>query len=355
MVSEIIDNVANLKIIDSLVKGDSVVINYSELGRKLSKNRGTIQERVERLLENNIIMPPSFPFYHLFAAYPLLLLTNMDIPDCVECQPRIKQWIQEDPQIVAAYKFRQGEYGTLIFTLHRNLKEAHEWLAMLPPTLENIYHVEKEHATFNSNTIYLSNELLLKYDPSTSINVLERDSKKGDIVLNGYRLDKLDISILRYLLTGKGIKYNRNQVTAATGLHSRTIEKRVDQMLKNKVLLNPVCRFSELFNPPGYLLSYMLVHLEHPMETSLNSLLINENIPVIWKTIHSKYNLLMFHIHTNINDLYGNVDVNRESYKVLEKAQARYLSHDPLKDFSPKKLSLHYIENKIKENTEKTK
>ncbi|MCW4011689.1 MAG: hypothetical protein NWF07_01720 [Candidatus Bathyarchaeota archaeon] len=353
--SEILENDDNLRIMESLVSGESVVINYSELGRKLSKNRGTIQERVERLIKNNIITPPSFPFYHLFTAYPLLLLTNMDIPDCVECQPRIKRWIQDDPKIIAAYKFRQGEYGTLIFTLHKDLKEAHEWLSVLPHMLETVYGVEKEHATFNSNTIYISNELLLKYDPSTSINILERDSQKGEVCLNGHCIDQLDVSILRYLLTGKGIKYNRNRITQTTGLHSRTVEKRVDQMLKEKVLLEPVCRFPELFMPPGYLLSYMLVHLEHPMNAGLNSLLINENIPIIWKTIHSKYNLLMFHIHTDLHDLYGDIDVNRESYKILEKAQARYLAYNSLKGFSPKKLSLQHIESKIKETKDQKK
>ena len=353
--SELLENNDNLRIMESLVSGESVVINYSELGRRLSKNRGTIQERVERLIENNIITPPSFPFYHLFTAYPLLLLTNMDIPDCVVCQPRIRQWIMDDPKIIAAYKFRQGEYGTLIFTLHRNLKEAHEWLSVLPHILENDYGVEKEHATFNSNTIYISNELLLKYDPSTGINILERDIRKGDLCLKGHCIDQLDVSILRYLLTGKGIKYNRNRVTQTTGLHNRTVEKRVNQMLKEKILLEPVCRFPELFMPPGYLLSYMLVHLEYPMNSGLNSLLINENIPIIWKTIHSKYNLLMFHIHTDLHDLYGDIDVNRESYKILEKAQARYLAYNSLKGFSPKKLSLHYIESKIKQNQDKEK
>ena len=347
--SEILENVDNLKIIASLVTGDSVVINYSELGRKLSKNRGTIQERVERLLEYNIISPPSFPFYYLFNVYPLALLTNMDIPDCVECQPRIKKWIMDDPRIIAAYKFRQGEYGTLIFTLHRDMKEAHNWMSMLPYTLETVYHVEKEHATFNSNTIYLSNELLLKYDPSTSINILERDSRKGEVCLNGYCLDRLDLQILRLLLTGKGIKYNRNKVSQTSGLHSSTVEKRVNQMLKEKILLDPVCRFSNIFTPPGYLLSYMLVNLQQPMDTGVSSLLLNENIPIMWKTVYSKYNLLMFHLHTNLHDLYGDIDSGRESYKIIEKAQARYLSHDALKRFSPKNLSLHYIASKIRE------
>ena len=345
--SELLENKDNLMILESLVKSDSVSINFNELGRILSKNRGTIQDRVEKLIEKNIVEPPSFPFIHLFSAFPLLTLINMDIPDCIECEPRITKWIQEDPRIIAAYKFRQGKYGTLIFSLHMNLKDAHEWMAQIPSILENEYHVEKKHATFNSNTIYVSNQLLLKYDPSTGINILERDYKKGERSLNGYTLDKLDLSILRYLMAGKGVKYNRNTISISTGLHSKTIENRIESLLKNKVLLNPVCRFPQLFVPPGYMLSYMLAHVEYSENTSLNSLLLNENIPIIWKVVYSKYNLLMLHVHKDLHDLYGDVDASRESYKILEKAQTSYLSHDPIKGFNLKKLSLDFIHSKL--------
>jgi predicted transcriptional regulator/DNA-binding Lrp family transcriptional regulator len=343
LISNLLEDKDNLDIIESLVKGESVTVNYSELGRILEKNRGTVQNRVEKLLINNIIEPPSFPFYYIFSAYPLLMITNMDIPDCEECNPRIHKWIREETRIVASYKCEQGEYGSLIFSLHESLMRGHEWMANIPDVLEKQYNVEKTHATFNSNTIYVSNQLMLKYEPSTCVKILEREQEKGELELCGYPLDKLDLTIIKTLLSGEGIKYNRNKIHRQTGLHYKTIKKRVDTLLENKILLRPVCNFPNLFTPPGHLLSYMFLNVNYAEESEVNSLMRNVDMSVIWKSILSKYNMLGFHIHRDLNDLYGELTPSDRCYSIMENAQVRYLSPLPLKRFNFKDLSLDYI------------
>lgn len=351
--SELLDNLQNLKIIEYLVSGEAVNVNYSHLSRELSKSRDLLHRRVNNLVTNGIIEPPHFPFNYIFEAFPLFLIINMDIPDCFDCKPKIMQWLRDDPKVFAAYKFRQGEFGTLIFTFHEDLKSSHEWMAQIPFTLEEDYHVAKEHASFNSNTIYLSNQLLMKYNPCTGFNVIEKDFKKeGKISFNGYELDTLDLSIMQNLIDGKSINYNHNIISNQTGLDYRTVEKRVESFIKNKILMNPTCTFPNLFTPPNYFLSYMLARLEYPSDPCLRNLLSDEKIPVLWKTIQSKYNILLFYIHRNVRDLY--VYSDDVTCKVLENAQKKYLAHEPIARFDDKKISLHYIQQKINSISNKT-
>ena len=220
--SELLEERENLQILEDLVSGDAVSVNISELSRILDKHRNTIKKSVELLFEHNIIDRPFYPFHVLYRIYPLLAILYLDLPECKDCTDDIIKWVKEDPQIFAAYRSRQGEYDTLLFTYHESITSYQIWISTIPSILRINYGVDEEYADFEMSTAYFSNQLMIKYNPSTGINLMERDFReKGRLNLRGHDLDQLDLDIIRCLLNGKGIKTNTTHLCDKTGLHRK--------------------------------------------------------------------------------------------------------------------------------------
>jgi hypothetical protein len=221
--SDLLDDMDNLKLLEELVSGNAVSVNISELSRILGKHRNTIKNKVEAIFEHNILDQPIYPFHGLYRVYPVLAIVKLDIPDCKDCTEGIIKWITEDPQIFAAFRARQGEYDTLLFTYHENITNYQLWMSSIPSILEINYGVDEEYSNFRSSTAYFSNQLMVKYNPSTGINLIEQDYKRnGGLKLRGYELDELDLDIIRCLVNGKGVKTNHTLLCEKTGRRWRS-------------------------------------------------------------------------------------------------------------------------------------
>ncbi len=347
--SELLEERDNLKLMEELVSGNAVSVNISELSRILGKHRNTIKNKVDAILEHKIIDPPIYPFHGLYRVYPLLAVVHLDIPDAKDCTECIIRWIREDPQIFAAFRSRQGEYDTLLFTYHENITAYQLWMSTVPSILKINYGVQESEANFESSTAYFSNQLMIKYNPSTGINLIERDFKeKGGLKLRGYDLDELDLDILRCLVNGKGIKTNNTLLCEKTGLHRKTIEKRIEALQQEGVLGAPVCRFPNFFVPPNYLLTYILIQFKELDEKVLNELIIDTSIPIAIQTIHGKFNMLLFGNHSSLDEHLK----WEESYRTMfpdsfGSAQITYLSPEMTINFNQQTVSLCYIRSKL--------
>jgi hypothetical protein len=347
--SELLEERENLQILEDLVSGDAVSVNISELSRILDKHRNTIKKSVELLFEHNIIDRPFYPFHGLYRIYPLLAIIYLDLPECKDCTNDIIKWVKEDPQIFAAYRSRQGEYDTILFTYHESITSYQIWISTIPSILRINYGVDEEYADFEMSTAYFSNQLMIKYNPSTGINLMERDFReKGELNLRGHDLDQLDLDIIRCLLNGKGIKTNTTHLCEKTDLHRKTVEKRVSSMIKERIITEPVCRFPNFFVPPNYLLTYILIQFRKLDEKILNEIIIDPNIPIAIQTVYGKYNMLIF---GNFNDLEEHLRWE-ENYRNLfpesfGSAQIVYLSPEMTISFNQQIVSLSYIRNKL--------
>jgi len=269
--SELLEDKDNLKLMEELVSGNAVSVNISELSRILGKHRNTVKKSVETLFEHQIIDRPFYPFHGLYMVYPLLAVINLDIPDSSAATESFLKWIKEDPQIFGAYRSRQGEYDTLLFTYHESITAYQLWMSTVPSILTINYGVDEESTQFHSSTAYFSNQLMIKYNPSTGINLMEKDYKEnGELVLRGHSLDEMDLDIIRCLVNGRGIKTNTTVLCERTGLHRKTIEKRIEALVKARLLAEPVCRFPNFFVPPNYLFTYVLVQFKTLDEKVLN-------------------------------------------------------------------------------------
>ena len=347
--SEMLDDMDNLKLMEELISGNAVSVNISELARILGKHRNTIKNKVDALLEHNIVDPPTYPFHGLYRAYPLLAVIHMDIPDAKESTEGIIRWIKEDPQIFAAFRTRQGEYDTLLFTYHENITAYQLWMSTVPSILKINYGVPEDQTNFESSTAYFSNQLMIKYNPCTGINLLERDFKQnGSLKLRGYKLDELDVDILRCLVNGLGVKTNTTILCEKTGLHRKTIEKRIEALQQDGSLGKPVCRFPNFFVPPNYLLTYILVQFKRLDEKVLNELIIDTSIPIAIQTIHSKFNMLLFGNHASLDEHLRWEEKYRSMFPdSFGSAQITYLSPEMTINFNQQIVSLCYIRSRL--------
>ncbi len=352
--SELLEDMDNLKIMDELVSGNAVSVNISELSRLLGRHRNTIKNKVDTIFDHNIIDPPVYPFHGLYKVYPLLAVVNLDIPDEKNVNEKIIRWVKEDPQIFAAFRFRQGEYNTILFTYHENITAYQLWMSTVPSILMINYGVEEKQSKFESSTAYFSNQLMIKYNPSTGINLIEKDfQEKGGLKLRGYELKGLDLNIIRCLVNGKGIKTNHTLLCDRTGLHRKTVEKRIKALKEDGLLGAPVSRFPNFFVPPNYLLTYILVQFKKLDERILNEIIIDTNIPIAIQTIHGKFNLLMFGNHSSLDDHLQ----WEENYRTMfpdsfGSAQITYLSPEMTINFNQQIVSLSYIREKLGESQE---
>jgi hypothetical protein len=261
--AESIYNMENLQLLEALISGDVVSVNLSELSSFLGKHRNTIKKKVENIFKYKILDHPVFPFLNLYKVYPLLSIINIFIPENDEFTFKFEKWVKEDPQIFAAFKLRHDEYNTLLFTFHEDITSYQLWMASLPSILKVNYGIPEEHANLTSRTSYFSNQLMIKYNPSTGINLMETDFReKGKLSIRDHSLDELDLRIIRCLLSGKGIKVNQSLLCSKTKLHRKTIERRISSLIKAGVISEPVCRFPNFFVPPGYILTYLLIELK---------------------------------------------------------------------------------------------
>ena len=78
--SELLDDRNNLLLLESLVSGEAVSVNFSALSKILNKHRNTIKKKVDAIFERKIIDRPLCPFFGLYKIYPLLVVVHLNLP-----------------------------------------------------------------------------------------------------------------------------------------------------------------------------------------------------------------------------------------------------------------------------------
>ena len=347
--SDLLEDRNNLLLMEALVSGEAVSVNISELSKILGKHRNTVKNKVEALFEHKILNPPIYPFHGLYRVYPLLAVINMNMPEEEKCANGIVEWIKKDSKIFAAFRTRQGDYDTLLFTYHENITAYQLWMLSIPSVLRIKYGVCENHVNFESSTAYFSNQLIIKYNPSSGIRLIERDFReKGELILKGYSLDEVDVQILRCLVRGRGIKTNTTLLCEKTKLHRKTVEKRIAALQKEGLLGMALCRFPKFFVPPNYLLTYSLVQFKELDEKVLNELIIDVNIPIAIQTIHGKFNMLLFGNHSSLDEHMRWEERFRLMFpENIGSAQIVYLSPEMTINLDQQLVSLCYIREKL--------
>ena len=341
---DLLENKDYLSLMKMLVSGEAVSINFSDLSRILRIHRNTIKKRVQNLFDHQVLISPFFHFMGLYRVYALLVVVRICLPD----DGSVVQWVQEVPYIFAAFKSRQGEYNLLLFAYHVSVASYQSWVESLPLVLKLQYGIQNYTCPMSTPT-YFSNARMTKYDPSSGMHLLEREfDAKGELIINGYSFDRVDLEILKCLVTGKGIKVNHTLLCRETKLHRKTISNRISELIKVGLLGSPACRFPNLFVPPNYVLTFSQYEIKEPREKVLREMSEDPCIPIAMKIAQGKYNFLVFGNHLSISDHLKWEEGYRERFPdSIGSAEVTYLSPEMTIAFDQQIVSLSFLRNRL--------
>jgi len=295
--NELLNDSLNIELLKLVCGGQGVDVNISELSEFLGKHRNTIQSRFDSLIQHEIIDPPFLPFHSILDEQPLLVIEKIGLPR----DPKTNLWIELDPNIWAAFFFKEEEYNTLMIELHKSIYDYQIWK-------ERALDEEKISTKLGTDYIpsepfYLSTKAIVKNDSSSSIKVFRENFKQGfHTKINGLELDDIAIDLLEALLMGKGIHANPNNLAKSLNIHRRTVQRRLDMLLEERIILPPVCRFPRIWTPPEYFLVISLLEITKNKHKISKTLSEDSHVSMLVRANVGRYNLLAFNSFYRMED-----------------------------------------------------
>jgi len=348
----LLEDSGNLRIMLELVSGDAVSVNVNQLSRSLGRNRATIDHRIKAMIEHGVLDPPLYPFHGVFRVYPVLAIVNLDTRGLRGQGGGLVRWMHEDPHIFAAFHSKQWSHDTILLTYHESISSQQLWMEAIPETLSTHYGMNVKQDDLQSSVFYLSNQLMVKYSPGSGVNLIEKTvQKEGSVTLGGLELDQLDVLIIKSLIEGRGIKTNISRLSAVSGLHRKTVEKRVNLLLTGRHVADPICRFPGFLAPPGYLLTITEAHVKRLDEALINHLVEDPHVPVAIQTANEAGNLLMFSNHEDVDSYLGWMEDLRGLFpNRISDTSTTYLSPETVVAFNYKRIAVSYIKQMLDED-----
>ncbi len=293
--SELLNNLLNLEILECICNGDAVEINLNDLARSLGKHRNTVRTRVNELLENRIIKEPWYPFLWMYREYPLLVIARADL----DRNGGTDRFLVDDEHIMSAYYVRDEEYKTLLIELHKDIHSYGVWRSSLVTEKK----IPPRETRAPADAIFFDMRHVIKYQPNAAIKVLELKHQDGEQVrINGCSMNNVCFQILKKLVQGEGIRTNENLLSKKLNVHRKTIERRVDALLRENVVGPPICRFPNLFVAPGQILVYHLVEIRKMNKNIIQTIRADPHIPLAVEASYKRYNLLMFGVFSSVEE-----------------------------------------------------
>jgi DNA-binding Lrp family transcriptional regulator len=332
-----------LDILENICYGTGVEVNISALSDTFKRHRNTIKEQVKALFEHRIIDRPIYPFIWLYKEYPMLVMVRADLPR----NEQVDRFLKEDEHIFGAFYVRDEEYNTLLIEFFKDLDSYVDWRKRI--VAEN--RIPPRENRYPSQTLFFSNSHIVKYQPESPIYKMEEIYKSGgELELNGFRLNGLCFQIMKKLVLGEGIRTNENLLAHKLGVHRKTIERRIGELLKVGIVHHPACRFPKFFVPPGHILVYYLMEVKKSMDKVILAVKSDPNIPLALETNIGRYNLLLFGSFINVEDHFKWEEVydNRfpDSIGAMKKI---YLSPQMTASIDQQKVSLNIIKQRKKQ------
>ncbi len=324
-----------------LVFGEGVSANIHCLSKNLRKHRSTIQGRIEEIFDKQLLNPPVFPYMGLYKEYPLLVLVWAQLP----YDENIETWFREDPHIFAAFRSRYLEYNSLLILYHKDITSYQLWREQLA--------VERKIPLVNGNlppssTSFFSNQLMVKYDPSAPTRLLEEDlTRTGYTAINGFKIDAISMNIIKLLTRGKCIKINENRLAEELGVSRKTIMNWTRELLQERVISNPVCRFPNFFAPPTYILTICRLEIKEPKQKFIQMIRNDPHVTMAFSIKEGRYDILLFGAFQNLTqELEWEIEQGLFHPNTIGHADIQYFSAKSAVDVSPTRISLGLIDQK---------
>ncbi|MEM3614561.1 MAG: Lrp/AsnC family transcriptional regulator [Nitrososphaerales archaeon] len=333
----------DLMLLKRVCSGYGVEVNIAGLSRRLGRHKNTIRDRVKALLSYGVIDRPVYPFKALFQEYPLLVISYADLP----YDEKTVEWLKNDKNIFAAYRIREGESNTVIFEFHKDVWDYHLWREKI--VREGKIPERSKRAP--SHNYYFSNKAIFKYEPSTSIELIEREFQaEGSVEINGYKIDEVGVQVLKALLKGEGVRINESLLAKELKVSRRSVINRLNRLEAKGVILNPLCRFPHFFVPPNYLLVLALVEVRSAVADVSNQIIQDPHVTLAYHISEGRYNMLLFGCYKSVEDYLRWEDLYAKKYPgCLGSIKISFLSPKMTIHIDQQKVSLGIIEEKLRE------
>ncbi len=341
IMADVLDEETNLKILKMICSGKGVSVNYSQLSNILKKHRDTIRKRTDELFKHKIINKPIYPFFGQFKDHSLMIIVQADIP----LNKQFENWISTDDHIFAAYKLRRGEYNVLLILFHRSILRYQLWRKSLVKEGK----IPPRDTRYPSTASFFSTQMMIKYEPSAAIKLLrEVLEKRGRVMLNDYKVDKLSFEILEKLVQGEGIRVNENQIAQELGLSRKTVIQRINKLLQEHMVLNHTCRFPAFFCPPDSVLVISLLEVKKN-ETEIEKYFKQDpHISLAFQICHGRYNYLLFEVFEEVADhIRWEHEINKKFKNCIGVSDATYLTPNMMLNMDQQKVSLAMIKKRL--------
>jgi hypothetical protein len=284
----ILNDLLNVELLRLICSGTGVDINISELSERTKKHRNTITSRIENLFSNKIIDRPFHPFPKILSEYPLLVLEKTNLPR----DRKTNSWIEKDPHIWAAFFVKDEDYNTLLIELHEEL---------------HTYQVWRDHIIggeyISSEAIYLSTKAIIKNNPSASIELLKEDFQNSpQLKMNELTIDQTYLDLIEALVHGDGVWTNPNSLARELNVHRMTVQRRLDLLLQENIISDPVSRFPRMWAPPGYFIVLSLIELKKQKDYISKLFCEDPHTSLLVKAGAGKYNLLAISCFSRLRD-----------------------------------------------------
>jgi len=339
--SEVLEDEVNLLLLRNLVSGRCVSVNLSALSKATGRHRITVRNEVTELLEQKVVNPPVCPFMGLYREYPLLVVVRADLPD----EKRVNDWVAQDRHIFAAYWSRHAEYNMILLIYQKDVLAYQLWRE----SLTEEHKIPPREARLPSYSLYVSNQLMIKYEPNAAIGLMEAEiNRSGKLEINGVTLDRAHFEILKLLVTGGVFKLNENFLSRELRIHRKTVMKRVDQLLAQGWILKPVCRFPDLLCPPNYVVAYSMAEIRKARERVMLAFQNDPHVSMALRVSIGGYNLLLMSAHPDISEhMEWEQSLSKRFPSSIGRVDVTYLSPRTKILIDQQKVSLGIIEEKL--------
>ncbi|MGY5858814.1 MAG: hypothetical protein RTU63_05555 [Candidatus Thorarchaeota archaeon] len=295
--SELLNDPLNVDILRLACSGQGVDVNISELATLLGKHRNTIQTRYDALLQHEIIDPPFLPFQWLMSELPLFVIEKISLPR----NPKTNLWIELDPYILAAFFVKEEEYNTLMVELHKNLYDYQLWKERILGEDQVLLKDGSEYIP--SEPYFLSTKAILKDSPESALETFGNNFRRGyHPKINDLELDDVSVKLVQALIAGKGVHVNPNALAKSLDVHRKTIQRRLDMLLEEKIVSPPACRFPRIWTPPDYFLVISLHEIRKNKDRISKLLVEDPHVTLMFRASVGRYNLLTFNCFYRMND-----------------------------------------------------
>ena len=275
-----------LKILELLVSGKGVDANISQLAKQFDRHRHTIKDRVDGLYDHKIIRKPSYFFNGLLKELSLFVISKCEYGR----DKKTRLFIENDPNIFAAYKFKDEAYNTITIQFHKNLNSYYTWLDQVHQE-ELVTHFENQHFP---EALLFSTDRVLKFNLSSAIDILEKNFSNGTLTtMNDFKLDNLSFKILRAMVKGNYIRTNENFIAKELNIPRKTVTRKIRTLLESNIISYPRSLFHNVFSPPEFIVVLSLIETRKNHEEIMKILITDPHSTMLIRANQGRYDLFV--------------------------------------------------------------